>query len=109
VQGRVLVVDDVITAGTAIRESIAQIRAAGGEPCGVLIALDRQETGQAGTRSAAQEVTAEYGLPVVAIAGLDALLALADERADVQAHKAALLEYRAAYGAAATARPETRA
>ena len=109
VQGRVLVVDDVITAGTAIRESIAQIRAAGGEPCGVLIALDRQETGQAGTRSAAQEVTAEFGLPVVAIAGLDALLALADERADVQAHKAALLEYRAAYGAAATARPETRA
>ena len=101
VRGRVLIVDDVITAGTAIRESIQTIRAAGGEPCGVLIALDRQERGQAGHRSAAQEVTAEFGLPVYAIAGLDELLAHADERPEIAAHKAALLAYRAQYGSQA--------
>ncbi|KFN51833.1 hypothetical protein N790_13820 [Arenimonas malthae CC-JY-1] len=98
VRGRVLIVDDVITAGTAIRESIGIIRAAGGEPCGVLIALDRQERGQSGDLSAAQEVTAEFGLPVIAVAGLDELLAHADERPQVAAHKDALVSYRAAYG-----------
>ncbi|KFN49589.1 orotate phosphoribosyltransferase [Arenimonas composti] len=98
VRGRVLIVDDVITAGTAIRESIAIIRAAGGEPCGVLIALDRQERGQQGSRSAAQEVSAEFGIPVLAIAGLDDLLARADERPDLAAHKPALEGYRARYG-----------
>ncbi|KFL36111.1 orotate phosphoribosyltransferase [Arenimonas donghaensis] len=98
VRGRVLVVDDVITAGTAIRESIQTIRAAGGEPCGVLIALDRQERGQVGERSAAEEVTAEFGLPVHAVAGLDELLARADERPDLAGHKDALVAYRAAYG-----------
>jgi orotate phosphoribosyltransferase len=98
VRGRVLIVDDVITAGTAIRESIATIRSAGGEPCGVLIALDRQERGQQGARSAAQEVTAEFGLPVFAIAGLDDLLAHADERPEIAAHKPALEAYRARYG-----------
>ena len=98
VRGRVLIVDDVITAGTAIRESIRAIRDAGGEPCGVLIALDRQERGQAGDLSAAQEVTAEFGLPVIAVAGLDELLVHADERPQVAAHKDALVSYRAAYG-----------
>lgn len=101
VRGRVLIVDDVITAGTAIRESIQTIREAGGEPCGVLIALDRQERGQAGQRSAAQEVSAEFGLPVHAIAGLDELLSHADQRPDIAAHKAALLAYRARYGSQA--------
>ena len=101
VAGRVLIVDDVITAGTAIRESIQTIRAAGGEPCGVLIALDRQERGQVGQRSAAQEVTAEFGLPVLAIAGLDELLAHADQRPEIAAHKAALLAYRSQYGSQA--------
>ena len=98
VRGRVLVVDDVITAGTAIRESIQMIREAGAEPCGVLIALDRQERGQAGQRSAAQEVTAEFGIPVHAIAGLDDLLSHADERPEIAAHKLALVAYRARYG-----------
>ncbi len=98
VRGRVLIVDDVITAGTAIRESIQIIRAAGGEPCGVLIALDRQERGQTGQRSAAQEVSAEFGLPVHAIAGLDHLLAHADQRPEIAAHKDALVAYRARYG-----------
>ncbi|KAA2284232.1 orotate phosphoribosyltransferase [Arenimonas fontis] len=98
VRGRVLVVDDVITAGTAIRESVGLIRAAGGEPCGVLIALDRQERGQAGERSAAQEVSDEFGIPVLAVASLDDLLAHADERPDLAAHKPALLAYRERYG-----------
>jgi orotate phosphoribosyltransferase len=98
VQGRVLIVDDVITAGTAIRESIETIRAAGGQPCGVLIALDRQERGQTGQRSAAQEVSAEFGLPVHAIAGLDELLAHADQRPGLASHKDALVAYRSRYG-----------
>lgn len=100
IRGRVLIVDDVITAGTAIRESLDIIRAAGGAPCAVLIALDRQERGQTGTRSAAQEVADEFGLPIQAIAGLNELLLMADERPDVSAHKPALLAYRARYGSA---------
>ena len=97
-RGRVLVVDDVITAGTAIRESIQIIRDAGATPCGVLIALDRQERGQAGDRSAAEEVTAEFGIPVIAIAGLGALLEWAGAQPDLAEHKPALLAYRARYG-----------
>ena len=96
--GRVLVVDDVITAGTAIRESIEIIRAAGAEPCGVVIALDRQERGQHGERSAAQEVAASFSLPVVAIAGLDELLEFTDGRPGLAEHKQALLVYRDRYG-----------
>ena len=61
-RGRVVIVDDVITAGTAIRESLELIRAAGAVPCAVLIALDRQERGQGGARSAAQEVAARIRL-----------------------------------------------
>jgi orotate phosphoribosyltransferase len=96
--GRVLIVDDVITAGTAIRESLQIIRAAGASPCAVVIALDRQERGQAGERSAAQEVAAEFGLPVIAVAGLEQLLQLAAENPELAAHKDALLAYRARYG-----------
>ncbi|KFN43983.1 orotate phosphoribosyltransferase [Arenimonas oryziterrae] len=98
VQGRVLIVDDVITAGTAIREALEIIRGAGGTPCGVLIALDRQERGQTGSRSAAQEVAHEFGLPVIAVAGLTELLRLADERPEVAAYKDALVAYRSRYG-----------
>ena len=96
--GRVLVVDDVITAGTAIRESIELIRAAGATPAAVLSALDRQERGQAGERSAAEEVQAEFGLPVVAVAGLAQLLQLAEDRPELGQYKDALLAYRARYG-----------
>lgn len=95
--GRVLIVDDVITAGTAIRESIALIRDAGATPCGVLIALDRQERGQ-GALSAAQEVTAEFGVPVIAIARLSDLLAYTGDRADLVAQRERLLAYRTTYG-----------
>lgn len=98
-RGRVLIVDDVITAGTAIRESITLIRSAGATPCGVLIALDRQERGQ-GPRSAAQEVSDEFGLPVIAIARLTELLAYTGTRAELATHRDALLAYRAQYGIA---------
>jgi orotate phosphoribosyltransferase len=96
--GRVLIVDDVITAGTAIRESLEIIRGAGATPCAVVIALDRQERGQVGERSAAQEVAAEFGLPVIAVAGLEQLLQLAGENPGLAAYKDALLAYRARYG-----------
>ena len=95
---RVLIVDDVITAGTAIREAIEIIRQAGGVPCGVLIALDRQERSGDGDLSATDAVRAEFGLPVLAIAGLDELLQLADGRTDLAAHREALLAYRRRYG-----------
>jgi orotate phosphoribosyltransferase len=95
--GRVLIVDDVISAGTATRESIDLIQARGATPAGVLIALDRQERGQ-GRQSAAQEITARFGIPVIAIARLADLLALAAERADWATHHARLHAYRTAYG-----------
>jgi orotate phosphoribosyltransferase len=98
-RGRVLIVDDVITAGTAIRESIALIRAHGAEPAGVLIALDRQERGATSSLSAVQEVEREFGIPVVAIARLDDLLALSSERPDLADFRPALLAYRSAHGA----------
>ncbi|MBS0211761.1 MAG: orotate phosphoribosyltransferase [Proteobacteria bacterium] len=98
---RVLIVDDVITAGTAIRESIDLIRAAGGTPCGVLIALDRQERAGDGALSATDAVRSEFGIPVLAIAGLAELLQLADGREDLATHRDALLAYRRHYGTAA--------
>ena len=73
-QGRVLIVDDVITAGTAIRESIDIIRAAGARPAGVLLALDRQERGPQSRLSAVQEVRDQYGIPVVAVVNLADLM-----------------------------------
>ena len=99
-QGRVLIVDDVITAGTAIRESIALIRAHGATPAGVLIALDRQERGQ-GSLSASQEVEKEFGIPVIAIARLNELLVLVQERDELHAVRPALIAYRHEYGVVA--------
>jgi orotate phosphoribosyltransferase len=95
----VLIVDDVISAGTATRESLALIRENGAEPAGVLIALDRQERG-GGSTSAAQEITAQFGIPVIAIARLDELLTLAGERPELQPYRTKLDAYRAAYGSA---------
>ncbi|WNL46150.1 orotate phosphoribosyltransferase [Dyella sp. BiH032] len=99
-QGRVLIVDDVMTAGTAVRESLALIRAQGATPAGVLIALDRQERGQ-GTRSAAQELTAEFGIPVIAITSLADVMAYAGERPDLADEYQRLQAYRERYGVAA--------
>ena len=101
---RVLVVDDVITAGTAIREALSIIADAGGTPAAIVIALDRQERvreddGSAGSRrSAAQAVAEAHDIPVVAVATLGDLLAFAGESAELSAHRDALLAYRARYG-----------
>jgi orotate phosphoribosyltransferase len=96
-RGRVLIVDDVITAGTAIRESLQIIRDNGATAAGVLIALDRQERGQ-GALSAAQEVTHEFGIPVLAIASLGNLLDFAAERPELSVQRERLQDYRNRYG-----------
>ena len=104
---RVLIVDDVITAGTAIREALALIREAGGIPAGIVIALDRQEVApDGGGLSAAEAVTAEAGIPVIAVAGLEDLLAFAGESAELHVQRSRLEAYRARYGRAA---PQTDA
>jgi len=104
-QGRVLIIDDVMSAGTAVRESIAAIRAAGATPHAVAIALDRQEkateNGVDVAHSAVQYVRHQLGLNVLAIATLDDLLQYLSVAADdaVGTHRAAVLAYRARYGA----------
>lgn len=95
--GRVLIVDDVITAGTSVRESVDLIRAQHANPAGVLIALDRMERGQ-GQVSAVQEVRQMYGIPVVAIATLDDLMGFLARRPDLAMHATAVDAYRAQYG-----------
>ena len=97
---RALIVDDVITAGTAIREALGLISDAGGETAGIVIALDRQEAiDPAKTRrSAAQSVAADHGLPVIAVATLSDLLDFAGGNAQLAAQRERLLAYRQAYG-----------
>ncbi len=97
-KGRILIVDDVISAGTSVRESVALIRAAGAEPCGVAIALDRQERGTA-ELSAVQEISRDHGLPVIPIVRLDDLLAYLAARAGQGETLAAIRAYRERYGA----------
>ncbi len=105
VRGRVLIIDDVISAGTSVRESIAMIRAAGAQPCGVAIALDRQERasedGQDAPWSAVQFVRQQLGLPVAAIATLADLLDYLRGSADgtLAAHAGPVQAYRDCYGA----------
>jgi len=96
-QGRVLIIDDVISAGTSVRESIELIRAAGAEPCGVVIALDRMERGQ-GELSAVQEVQSSYGIPVISIATLDDLLGYLQQEAEMVQNLHAAQSYRDNYG-----------
>ena len=95
--GRVLIVDDVITAGTAVRESLGLIRGAGATVAGVLVALDRQERGQ-GERSAVQELAREHGVPVIAIVGLGDLMEYAGTRPDLATERERLRAYRDRYG-----------
>ncbi|MDH4286907.1 MAG: orotate phosphoribosyltransferase [Gallionella sp.] len=96
-QGRVLIIDDVISAGTSVRESIELIRSAGAEPCGVVIALDRMERGQ-GELSAVQEVQRNYNIPVVSIATLDDLLGYLQNEEGLAQHLHATRLYRDKYG-----------
>lgn len=95
--GRVLIVDDVITAGTAVRESLALIRGAGATVAGVLVALDRQERGQ-GELSAVQELARDQGVTVVAIVGLVELMEYAGTRPDLADQRERLQAYRARFG-----------
>lgn len=104
VKGKVVIIDDVISAGTSVRESVALIRAAGAEPAAVLIALDRMEkSGNAteiGERSAVQSVEQEFGLPVVAIANLADLMSflMASSDAELSNYLPAVKAYREKYG-----------
>ncbi|MCW8831020.1 MAG: orotate phosphoribosyltransferase [Gammaproteobacteria bacterium] len=96
-KGRVLVVDDVITAGTAIREAVDIIRAQGGEIAGVMIALDRQEKGK-NEKSAIQEVQDDYGIPVSSIITMTDLIDYLETDAQFKEHLAAMKAYRDEYG-----------
>ena len=96
-QGRIMLVDDVITAGTAIRESMDLIQANGAELAGVLIALDRQEKGK-GELSAIQEVERDYQAKVIAIITLADLIAYLEDQPQMAAHLEQVRAYRAAYG-----------
>ncbi len=96
-RGRVLIVDDVISAGTSVRESVHLIQAAGAQPAGVLIALDRQEKGQ-GELSAIEEVERDFGIRVASIVGLDDVLRYLDGHPSLSAHLPAVAAYRQRYG-----------
>jgi orotate phosphoribosyltransferase len=96
-QGRVLIVDDVITAGTSVRESVELIRAANASPCAVAIALDRQERGQ-GALSAVQEVQQDYAIPVLSIAALSDLILYLQDAPELAQFKISIEKYRAEYG-----------
>jgi orotate phosphoribosyltransferase len=104
VKGRVVIIDDVISAGTSVRESVELIRAAGAEPAAVLIALDRMErSGNAidiGDHSAVQSVEQEFGIPVIAIANLSNLMDYLDASKDtaLQKYLPAVTAYRKQYG-----------
>lgn len=101
-KGKVVIIDDVITAGTSVGESVQIIRAAGAEPAAVLIALDRME--RAGPdnalspHSAVQEVSSRYGMPVVSIASLADIMALIEHSNELAIHRDAVAAYRAKYG-----------
>ena len=104
-QGKVVIIDDVISAGTSVRESVNLIRAAGATPCAVLIALDRMERsgpdGELTPHSAVQEVSQQYGIPVISIANLDDLfvyLASAGARPELAQYQDAVTAYRNRYG-----------
>jgi len=96
-QGRVLIVDDVISAGTSVRESVALIQAGGATPCGVLIALDRQERGS-GELSAVQEVAQDYGLPVTGIATLADIIGYLQNQPEMAENLHAVSRYKQQYG-----------
>ncbi len=100
--GKVVIIDDVITAGTSVRESVDIIRAAGAEPVAVLIALDRMERAGAddalSAHSAVQDVANTYGIPVVSIASLADIMGLLENDPQLAQHKEAVAAYRSKYG-----------
>ncbi len=96
-KGRVLIVDDVISAGTSVRESVQMIKAAGATPAGVAIAIDRQERGL-GELSAVQEVERDNAMPVIKIASLADLITYLNDAPELASYKVAVEQYREAYG-----------
>jgi orotate phosphoribosyltransferase len=96
-EGRVLIIDDVITAGTAIREVMQIIQAQGAQAAGVLIALNREERGQ-GELSAIQEVERDFAMPVVSIVSLTQVLEYLADNAELKQHLPAVQAYRDQYG-----------
>ncbi|MDP2784038.1 MAG: orotate phosphoribosyltransferase [Sulfurimicrobium sp.] len=96
-QGKVLIVDDVISAGTSVRESVELIRRHAAQACGVAIAIDRMERGS-GTLSAVQEVSQSYGMPVISITNLDSLIGYLQSHPEMAANSAAVAAYREQYG-----------
>ncbi|ASI89278.1 MULTISPECIES: orotate phosphoribosyltransferase [Vibrio] len=96
-EGRIMLVDDVITAGTAIRESMEIIKANGADLAGVLVAIDRQEKGK-GELSAIQEVERDFGCAVISIVSLTDLVTFLEEKGDNAEHLEAVKSYRAEYG-----------
>ncbi|MFH0227745.1 orotate phosphoribosyltransferase [Vibrio diabolicus] len=96
-EGRIMLVDDVITAGTAIRESMEIIQANGADLAGVLVAIDRQEKGK-GELSAIQEVERDFGCAVISIVSLGDLVTYLEEKGDAAEHLGAVKAYRSEYG-----------
>ena len=96
-EGRVLIIDDVITAGTAIREVMAMVDAADAQPAGVVIGLDRKERGNT-DKSAIQEVEQQFDIPVVSIIDIDDILAYLDGKPDMKLLVEQIKEYRQEYG-----------
>ena len=97
---RVCIVDDVVTAGTAVREAIGLIRAAGATPAALVVAIDREERGRSGERSAMRELAAEEGVDVRALISFSDVLAWLEESGSHAEEREALLAYREQYGAA---------
>jgi len=95
--GDVLIIDDVITAGTAVREAYKLIAAAGGNISGLVISLDRQERGQ-GPYSAVQELKQSLGIPVISIVQLDDLIDILEESSEYERFLEPVLAYRKQYG-----------
>ncbi|EJL6927414.1 orotate phosphoribosyltransferase [Vibrio alginolyticus] len=96
-EGRIMLVDDVITAGTAIRESMEIIQANGADLAGVLVAIDRQEKGK-GELSAIQEVERDFGCAIISIVSLTDLVTFLEEKGTDKEHLEAVKAYRAEYG-----------
>ena len=96
--GKVLIVDDVITAGTAVREAQQIITSAGAEVAGLVISLDRQEIGKE-SRSAIQELELQLNIPVISIVQLDDLIELLEETGEFSEYLEPVMEYRKRYGA----------
>ena len=97
-KGRVLIIDDVISAGTSVRESVDIIRNQGAQPAAVVIALDRMERGLMSDRSAVQEVEKDFGMPVISVATLADLIAFLGAQPQLQSELSAVRNYREQYG-----------